>query len=89
MNIRPEQCRCPRRTLVEPPLPVNIAAGKERNMETSFIIEKVAGKKKVRITNNKYGLELYTMMNGFQWSGQPVDDGMLSLIKEAIEEYLK
>jgi len=36
-----------------------------------------------------YGLELYTMRNGYQWSGVGVDDEMLSMIKAAIDEHFE
>ena len=48
---------------------------------------KESGNKKVKITKDKYGTELYIMRNGFQWSGSPVDEEILSMILSVIEEY--
>ena len=46
------------------------------------------GENKVKISNDGFGLELYTMRNGWQWSGQGVDEKMLRMIREAITKHL-
>lgn len=45
------------------------------------------GKKKVKIEKDDYGLTLLTMMNGFQWWGNSVDDELLEMIRDAIGRY--
>lgn len=50
-------------------------------------IEKRSGKKGVAIRENKHGLELLTVRNGYQWSGAPVDDDILDMLQEAIAEF--
>ena len=47
------------------------------------------GDDKVKITNSGYGLELYSMRNGWQWSGIDVDGNQLDMIVECIENYRK
>ena len=44
-------------------------------------------KKKVKIEKDEYGLTLLTMMNGFQWWGNSVDDELLLMIRDAIGRY--
>ena len=56
---------------------------------TLYSIKESGSRKKVKITNDGYGLEMYTMRNGFQWSGCGVDDELLHMIKSAIEEYFE
>lgn len=55
--------------------------------EIIALVEK--GKKKVKITNDGYGIELYIMRNGFQWAGSGVDEEMLKMIQEAIGKYFE
>lgn len=48
----------------------------------------VTSKKKVRIEGiNDNEIDFLTMRNGFQWSGMPVDDELLRMMKDAIIEY--
>ena len=46
-------------------------------------------KKKVMIRADGDRLELLTMINGFQWTGQPIDDDVLEMIEETIYAYRK
>jgi len=46
-------------------------------------------RKKAKIVRDKYGMELFVMMNGWQWNGTGVDDEMLMMIRTAIENYFK
>lgn len=57
-------------------------------MPNKLLVLKEDGKKKVKITDDGYGLELYTMRNGFQWTGQEVDEKILRMLREIINEYL-
>jgi hypothetical protein len=57
-------------------------------MDNGVLVLKEDGRTKVKITNDGYGLELYTMHNGFQWTGQGVDEKILRMIREAIDDYL-
>ena len=43
------------------------------------------GKKKVKITDDGFGLEFHTMRNGYQWTGFGTE--LLTMMKEAIDEY--
>lgn len=52
-----------------------------------YTIIESGSKKKVRIEDRGYGLEFFTMRNGWQWSGFGVDDELLSMMQKAIEEY--
>lgn len=54
-------------------------------MET---IKIASGKKAVKITSDEFGLEFYTMRNGYQWSGFGVDDELLEMMRDAIDRYL-
>ena len=53
--------------------------------ETNIIIEH--GKKKVRLHDDGYGLELLTMRNGYQWTGAGVDDELLDMLAQVIAKY--
>jgi len=55
----------------------------------SLEITATRDKKKVMIRDDGYGLELLTMINGFQWTGQPIDDEVLEMIEETIDAYRK
>lgn len=55
----------------------------------SVLVFKSDGNKKVKITNDGFGLELYTMRNGWQWTGQGVDSKLLHLMRDAINEYFE
>ena len=52
------------------------------------VILKEFGDTRVKIVKDKYGLEFFTMRNGWQWSGFEVNDKLLRMMKEAIEDYL-
>ena len=54
-------------------------------METK--IEKLSGKKGVTIREDKYGIEVLTMRNGYQWSGMPMDDELIDMLEAAISEF--
>ena len=43
--------------------------------------------KKVKIEHDGYSLTLFATRNGRQWSGFAVDDGMLSMVQDAITDY--
>jgi len=47
------------------------------------------GKKGVKIEDDKYGTELLTSRNGWQWTGQVVNVELLEMIRDAINEYLE
>lgn len=53
-------------------------------------VEKIDGKKGVRIVENKRyeEIDLLTMRNGFQWIGAPVDRKLLVMVRDAINEFL-
>jgi hypothetical protein len=55
----------------------------------NILVLKESGRKKVKITNYGFGIEIYIMRNGWQWSGSGVDDQLLLMIKDSIEEYFK
>jgi hypothetical protein len=57
--------------------------------ETLYAIIEHGERKKVKIQDSGYGVEFLTMRNGFQWSGFRVDDEILSMMKEAIEQYFE
>jgi hypothetical protein len=46
-------------------------------------------KKKVMIRDDGYRLELLTMINGFKWTRQPIDEEVLEMIEETIDAYRK
>ena len=50
-------------------------------------IEKVSGKKGVVIREDKYGIEVLTMSNGYQWSGMPMDAELIDMLEQAIVEF--
>ena len=50
-------------------------------------IEKVSGKKGVVIREDKYGIEVLTMRNGYQWSGMPMDAELIDMLEQAIIEF--
>ena len=55
------------------------------------IIAKTSNKNinnKVKIGESRYGTELYTTRNGYQWTSFQVDIDMLKLIRDSINEYL-
>lgn len=54
-------------------------------METN--IEKRNGKKGVVIREDKWGVEVLTMRNGYQWSGMPMDAELIDMLQEAIAEF--
>jgi hypothetical protein len=56
-------------------------------MRNKLLVLKEDGKRKVKITNNGYDFELYIMRNGFQWTGQKVDEKILRMLREIINEY--
>ena len=58
---------------------------KDKNFEVTVSAEP----RRVTIHNDGYGLELLTMRNGHQSTGQPVDDELLDMIAECIAEYKK
>ncbi len=45
------------------------------------------GDRKVKIVHDGYSRHLFTMMNGFQWSGAPIDDEIIYMIEEVISTY--
>lgn len=54
-----------------------------------ILVFKEDGQMKVKIADYGFGLELNTMRNGFQWSGQQVNEKMLRMIRDAINEYFE
>lgn len=50
-------------------------------------IEKRNGKKGVVIREDKYGVEVLTMRNGYQWSGMPMDEELIDMLQAAISEF--
>jgi hypothetical protein len=50
-------------------------------------IEKRSGKKGVVIREDKYGIDVLTTRNGYQWSSMPMDDELLDMLQEAITEF--
>jgi hypothetical protein len=41
------------------------------------------------IRDDGYRLELLTMINGFKWTRQPIDEEVLEMIEETIDAYRK
>ena len=60
---------------------------KEKIMSRTIYALKESGRKKVKIADDGYGLEFYTMRNGYQWSGFGVDIELLVMMRDAIDEY--
>ena len=58
-------------------------------MSKRFEIIKENGKIKAKVCNTGFGVELYTMRNGNQWSGQGMNPELARLTIEALTEYLK
>ena len=56
-------------------------------MSRTIYALKESGRKKIKITNDGYGLEFYTMRNGYQWTGFGVDTELLVMMRDAIDEY--
>ncbi|MBT4129639.1 MAG: hypothetical protein HOD58_06225 [Gammaproteobacteria bacterium] len=56
-------------------------------MEPINIIKTDGGRKRVILKQIYADLELQTMINGHQSTGQPVDETLLLLIQEAISDY--
>ena len=52
------------------------------------VILKENGTIKAKVVSDKYGTELLTMRNGFQWFGQPISPELARQIIEALKEYL-
>ena len=50
-------------------------------------IEKRNGKRGIVIREDKYGIEVLTMRNGFQWSGMPMDAELIDMLEQAIVEF--
>ena len=50
-------------------------------------IEKRNGKRGVVIREDKYGIEVLTMRNGFQWSGMPMNAELIDMLEQAIVEF--
>jgi len=48
---------------------------------------KECGKKRVKIEDQGYGLEFFTMRNGWQWAGFDVDEELLKMMQDVIAEY--
>ena len=46
------------------------------------------GKIKARLTKDEYDTQLLTMLNGFQWSGQPMTPELARLTIEVLQQYL-
>ena len=51
-------------------------------------ILKESGRLKVKIEANRYGYDLLTTENGYQWTGQSLLPEKARLIIEALQEYL-
>ena len=58
------------------------------NKDNKILVLVEDGRKKVKIQDDGYGLEIYTTRNGYQWTGQGVDKKMLRMIRNAITKYL-
>ena len=54
-----------------------------------FSIKESSEKKKVKIEDDGFGLYLFIMRNGHQWTGSSVDDELLSMIRSAIDDYFE
>jgi len=54
----------------------------------SVYVSNIVGKKGVIIKNSSIDIEFSTCRNGYQWSGFPVDDELLILMRNSIDEYL-
>lgn len=50
-------------------------------------IEKRNEKRGVVIREDKYGIEVLTMRNGFQWSGMLMDAELIDMLEQAIVEF--
>jgi len=53
----------------------------------SYLAENGQIKAEVRV--DKYGAELFTMRNGFQWTGQPLGPELAKLTIEVLQQYLE
>ena len=56
-------------------------------MTEKILSIKTFGDKKVKIVKNDWGYGFYVMRDGIKWAGIKVDDEMLSMMKNAIDEY--
>ena len=56
-------------------------------MNDGILVVKERGNKKVKIVDDGYGIEFFTMRNGWLWSEIEADDELLHLMKSALEEY--
>lgn len=54
-------------------------------MTMDILIEQ--GKRKVKIQNDGFDNALSVMKNGWQWTGFPVDDELLLMMRQAIHDY--
>lgn len=52
-------------------------------------ISKSNKKKRVKIIQDKYGIDLAITTNGYQWLTLPVSVEVLNMIKDAINQYLE
>lgn len=50
-------------------------------------IEKRNGERGVVIREDRWGVEVLTTRNGYQWSGMPMDEELIDMLQEAIAEF--
>ena len=55
--------------------------------EQQIRIEEINNKLGVKLVNDGYGLELFTMRNGYQWTGSGVNDEIIGMIINVLSEY--
>ena len=55
--------------------------------EQQIRIEEINNKLGVKLVNDGYGLELFTMRNGYQWTGSGVNDEIIDMIINVLSEY--
>jgi len=50
---------------------------------------KELGTFKAKVEVDKYGAELFTTRNGYQWTGQPLTPELAKVTIEVLQDYLK
>lgn len=58
-------------------------------MSTTYSVIEHGEHKKVKISDDGFGLSIYVMKNGEHWNGVSVDTEMLTMIAQAITEYFE
>lgn len=57
-------------------------------IDEPFKIIKEDGNEKAKVHNDGFGIELLTMRNGYQWTGQPMTPNLAKLTIEVLQEYI-